>query len=134
MTTCRERGWKRGDVFKVVTDTRNRYYSKGDRVVLEDDDDSLCPYFISPKYNHQIVVNLEHIVKIEENNNKYDRNIKGVNIDVYDILVAWVVKCPATQHAIKKLLMPGQRGHKDKKKDLQEAKQAIERAIELLGE
>lgn len=63
--------------------------------------------------------------------NKYARTIHGVEVDVYDVLVAWNVTCPATQHAIKKLLMPGQRGNKDKIQDLQEAKQAIERAIEL---
>jgi hypothetical protein len=42
------------------------------------------------------------------------------------------VTCPATAHAIKKLLMAGERGHKDKVQDLKEAKQSIERAIELI--
>ncbi len=73
---------------------------------------------------------LEDIEKIE-GTNKYARTIHGVEVDVYDVLVAWNVTCPATQHAIKKLLMPGQRGNKDKLQDLQEAEQAIERAIEL---
>lgn len=63
--------------------------------------------------------------------NKYTRNIDGVEVDVYDVLKAWEVVCPATQHAIKKLLMPGQRGSKNKFQDLKEAKQAIKRAIEL---
>ena len=133
METCKERGWKVGDVFTVISNG-NCYVSRGDRLVLEDDDGSECPYFLSPKYKHKIGVALSRLEKIEENNNKYARNVKGVDIDIYDVLFAWKVDCPATQHAIKKLLMPGQRGHKDKKKDLQEAKQAIERAIELLGE
>ncbi len=63
--------------------------------------------------------------------NKYTRAIHGVEVDVYDVLNAWKVGCPATQHAIKKLLMPGQRGSKDKLQDLKEAEQAIKRAIEL---
>lgn len=64
--------------------------------------------------------------------NKYQRNLKGVDVDVYDILQAFQVNCPATQHAIKKLLMAGDRGAKDTLTDLGEAKQSIDRAIELL--
>jgi hypothetical protein len=56
-----------------------------------------------------------------------------ISIDVYDILTAWNVTNPATAHAIKKLLMPGARGHKSAEQDLQEAAQSIVRAIELEG-
>ena len=62
---------------------------------------------------------------------KYDRIIKGVSVDVYDILTAFNVTNPATQHAIKKLLMPGQRGAKDTIQDLEEAYKSIFRAIEI---
>lgn len=65
--------------------------------------------------------------------NKYQRTIKGVTIDVYDVLAAFGVTCQARGHAIKKLLMAGQRGHKDEAQDLREAVQAIERSIELIG-
>lgn len=54
-----------------------------------------------------------------------------VTADFYDIAEAWQVHCPATQHAIKKLLQPGARGHKDTMQDLVEALSSIERAIEL---
>jgi len=54
-------------------------------------------------------------------------------IDVYDVLTAFNVTNPATQHAIKRLLMPGERGHKTKAQDLQEALDSIKRAIELEG-
>ena len=64
--------------------------------------------------------------------NKYIKEIKlDVFVDVYDVLDAFEVKNPATQHAVKKLLMPGKRGVKDTVQDLEEAKQSIERAIEL---
>lgn len=64
--------------------------------------------------------------------NKYKREIKpGVEVDIYDVLIAWNVTNPAIQHAIKKLLQPGQRGHKDAIQDLQEAMLSIGRAIEL---
>lgn len=62
---------------------------------------------------------------------KYHREIGGVSVDVYDVLVAFNVTCPATQHAIKKLLAPGQRGHKSTMEDLGEAGQAIDRAMQI---
>lgn len=56
-----------------------------------------------------------------------------VPIDVYDVLVAFGVTCPARQHAIKKLLCAGLRGNGDVAQDLREAVQATERAVELLS-
>jgi len=69
--------------------------------------------------------------KVYSEKSKYTRQIKGVDVDIYDILVAFNVTNPATAHAIKKLLLPGERGHKDLVTDLEEAKASIERAIEL---
>lgn len=57
--------------------------------------------------------------------------LDGMVIDVYDVLKAFEVTCPATQHAIKKMLMAGERGHKDKQTDLNEAIQSLQRAKEL---
>ena len=63
--------------------------------------------------------------------NKYLKQIRSERVDVYDILNAFNVTCPAIQHAIKKLLMPGNRGHKTKRQDLEEALDSINRAIDL---
>jgi len=64
--------------------------------------------------------------------NKYQREIKpGVSVDVYDVLKAFKVTCPAMTHAIKKCLAPGQRGVKDSIQDKQEAIASIQRSIEL---
>lgn len=60
-----------------------------------------------------------------------NREYKFIEVDVYDVLKAFDVTNPATQHAIKKLLAPGQRGHKSEIEDLAEALESIERAIEL---
>ena len=73
--------------------------------------------------------------------NKYLRTIRGwgisperegkrdlLQVDVYDVLRAFNVTDPALQHAIKKLLMPGERGAKDRATDLREAIDAIRRA------
>lgn len=62
---------------------------------------------------------------------KYTRTIGLEEVDVYDVLDAYDVTCPAIGHAIKKLLMPGQRGNKSKLDDLREALLAVERAIQL---
>ena len=66
--------------------------------------------------------------------NKYAVDCKGRSIDVYDVLNAFAVTCPATQHAIKKLLMPGTRGHKSELGDLLEARTSVDRAIDLARE
>ena len=70
----------------------------------------------------------------EEVKNKYAVDCKGRSIDVYDVLNAFAVTCPATQHAIKKLLMPGKRGHKSELGDLLEARASVDRAIDLARE
>jgi len=68
-----------------------------------------------------------------EEPNKYDRNINlkpnGL-IDVYSVLRAFEPIDPAIQHAIKKLLAGGQRGHKDITKDYNEAIDSIKNYLE----
>jgi hypothetical protein len=56
----------------------------------------------------------------------------SVTIDVYDVLRAFGVTCPALQHAIKKLLCAGLRGAKSAEQDISEAANSCQRAIELL--
>ena len=63
--------------------------------------------------------------------NKYNRKIRNEIVDIYDLLQAYEVSNHAVAHAVKKLLMPGDRGYKDTIQDLEEAKFSIERAIEI---
>jgi hypothetical protein len=73
----------------------------------------------------------------EHSGNKYHRIAKdlfsstNIVIDVYEVLNAFNVTCPATQHAIKKLLCAGLRGKGNAEQDLREARDAIARAIEI---
>lgn len=53
------------------------------------------------------------------------------HVDVYSVLEAYHVTCPARQHAIKKLLCAGIRGKGDQLQDLREAKEAVEQAIHM---
>lgn len=63
--------------------------------------------------------------------NKYNRQCKGVTIDVYDVLKAFEVTDPALQHLIKKALCAGLRGHKNKEQDLVDIFDSAKRALEL---
>lgn len=68
---------------------------------------------------------------------KYIRDIqdvlgdKTIQVDVYNVIDAYGVTCPAIQHAIKKLLCAGIRGKNNTDGDLREARDAISRAITL---
>ena len=74
--------------------------------------------------------------------NKYHRTITqtiagethrcSIVVDVYDVLRAFGVSCPALQHAVKKLLCAGLRGAKSAEQDIEEAASSCRRAIELL--
>ena len=54
-------------------------------------------------------------------------------IDVYRILKLYEVTDPCIQHAIKKLLVAGGRGVKDAKKDFEEARASIDRALNMMS-
>lgn len=67
---------------------------------------------------------------------KYDREIIGIDgtvttIDVYRVLDAFGVYDPATQHAVKKMLCMGLRGHKDYLTDLNDSIDSLQKAKEL---
>ncbi len=52
-------------------------------------------------------------------------------VDIYAVIDAFGVACPALAHAIKKLLCPGERGDKDKLQDIRESKDAVIRAFDM---
>tara|TARA_R110000850_G_scaffold221556_2_gene347295 strand:+ start:419 stop:880 length:462 start_codon:yes stop_codon:yes gene_type:complete len=75
-----------------------------------------------------------------DNNNKYSRKIKtivvdgidhDIYVDVYDILTAFKTDNPAVDHAVKKELAPGVRGAKGRIQDFMEARDSLNRAIEI---
>lgn len=55
-------------------------------------------------------------------------------IDVYRVLSLYEVTDPCIQHAVKKLLVCGQRGSKPAEQDLQEAIDSLNRCIEMIKE
>jgi hypothetical protein len=72
---------------------------------------------------------LESLNGAVSSTNKYSRVLRGgATLDVYDVLDAFKVDNPAVQHALKKMLCAGSRGHKDYMQDIQEAIDSLERA------
>lgn len=71
-------------------------------------------------------------------NRKHSHYFKDVShlkeVDVYRVLRLFEVTDPCVQHAVKKLLCSGQRGAKDKERDLREAVDSINRALQMIAE
>lgn len=57
--------------------------------------------------------------------------VASIMVDVYAVIEAFDVRCPARQQALKKLLATGQRGKGDAIADLRGALAATNRAIDL---
>lgn len=65
----------------------------------------------------------------------YKKNVAHLSfIDVYRVIELFDVAHPALQHALKKVLCAGGRGQKDWAKDVQEAIDSLNRALEMQGE
>ncbi len=69
---------------------------------------------------------------------KYPHYFKSVShletVDVYRVLSLFQVNDPCIQHAIKKLLCAGDRGDKSMIKDIIEARDSLNRHLEMLQE
>ena len=84
--------------------------------------------------NGSFSVGGKEVPDLKDVRSKYDVQIVGkdgvkTTVYVYRVLNAFDVHDAATQHAIKKLLAAGKRGHKDYVQDLKEAIASIELAI-----
>lgn len=64
----------------------------------------------------------------------YFRALPTKEVDVYRVLKAFQVTDPAVAHAIKKLLMAGERGSKTFRQDVLEASDSLGRCLEMLTE
>ena len=56
-----------------------------------------------------------------------------VKLDVYDVLRAFKTESAAVDHAVKKLLAPGERGAKTRTRDIKEAIASLHRELETLA-
>ncbi len=66
--------------------------------------------------------------------NKYMREIMpGIWVDVYDVIAAFKVTDGGLQHALKKILACGQRGHKDEAEDRTDILASVSRSNEIFN-
>lgn len=73
----------------------------------------------------------DRVIYPKDKRNHHDELVGPVIVDVYSVLEAFDVKCPALQHLIKKALCAGLRGHKNREQDLQDILDSAVRAKEL---
>ena len=71
----------------------------------------------------------------ERKHNHYFKSVAGLTeIDVYRVLELFEVNDHALGHAIKKLLVAGDRGVKDQYRDVQEAADTLQRWMQMVNE
>ena len=64
--------------------------------------------------------------------NHYYKDVTHLQyVDVYRVLSLFEVHDPCVAHAIKKLLVPGRRGSKNRIQDIREAVFSLQRALEI---
>jgi hypothetical protein len=74
-------------------------------------------------------------VLMSKEHNHYFKNVEHLDyIDVYRIIELFGITDPCVQHAIKKLLVAGGRGHKDIDRDIQDVIDSCERWQEMREE
>lgn len=92
--------------------------------------------YLESEDGKQFMKNLKPEVKPKET--KHEHYFKDVSqldkIDVYAVLHLFEVTDPCIQHAVKKLLCTGKRGHKDFQKDIQDSIDSLVRCQELHNE
>ena len=89
-------------------------------------------------HDYKIVDGILIKVDKEENQQKhshYKKDVKHLDcIDVYRIIDLYELNDPCFQHALKKILVPGARGHKDLTKDINDIIDTMQRKLEMLAE
>lgn len=77
----------------------------------------------------------QHAAALKRHASVYHRQVPTTTIDVYRVLWAFKVDDPCISHAIKKLLLPGERGGgKSEAQDIDEAIKSLRRWIEMRAE
>ncbi len=122
------------ELVDVVEDKRNR--GQGWQSIKEEVVNCFLPGFDKVATDLEPRIAFQPITQHE--GSKYLRTIHSavnqdaaIRVDVYAVLKAFNVTCPAIAHATKKLLCAGGRGKGDVLADLKGALAAVNRAIEL---
>ena len=108
-------------------------YEFGD---VEDDEEEYCFFKeIERVLNGKFDLNTKSEY-VERKHSHYFKDVRHLDyIDIYQVCKLFEVEDPShcTQHSIKKLLMSGKRGAKDKMKDIIEARDTLNRYLQIEG-
>ena len=71
----------------------------------------------------------------QQNHSHYYKDVSHLkHVDIYRVLDLYQVTNPCLQHAAKKILCAGGRGSKDFEKDIREAVDSLNRALQMIAE
>ena len=71
----------------------------------------------------------------QQKHSHYKKDVRHLDyIDVYRIIDLYELHDPCFQHALKKILVPGARGHKDLTKDINDIIDTMRRKLEMIAE
>ena len=74
-------------------------------------------------------------VPLPQKHQHYKKDVSHLDyIDVYRIIDLYELHDPCFQHALKKILVPGARGHKDLIKDINDIIDTMQRKLEMIAE
>ena len=108
-------------------------YEFGD---VEDDEEEYCFFKeIERVLNGKFELNTKS-EDVERKHSHYFKDVRHLDyVDIYQVCKLFEVEDPShcTQHSIKKLLMSGKRGAKDKMKDIIEARDTLNRYLQIEG-
>ncbi len=79
--------------------------------------------------------NERFLIPLTEKHSHYKKDVRHLDyIDVYRIIELYELHDPCFQHALKKILVPGARGHKDLAKDINDIIDTMRRKLEMIAE
>ncbi len=134
--------------YSILPDLRNRGW------YAEENEFALIDMGFSYEVNgwKESLINLEThdyeiskgiLIRVDKEGNKsqavkhahYKKDVKHLDyIDVYRIIDLYELHDPCFQHALKKILVPGARGHKDLTKDINDIIDTMQRKLEMIAE
>ena len=111
-------------------------YSEYEFSDAEDDEEEYCFFKeIERVLNGEFELNNKS-EDVERKHSHYFKDVRHLDyVDIYQVCKLFEVEDPShcTQHSIKKLLMSGKRGAKDKMKDIIEARDTLNRYLQIEG-
>ena len=134
-----EKAWDEGydqAISDVIDEDFEDDYSEYEFGDVEDDEEEYCFSKELDKILNGAFVIETKSDDVERKHSHYFKDVRHLDyVDIYQVCKLFEVNDPShcTQHSIKKLLMSGKRGAKDKMKDIIEARDTLNRYLQIEG-